>query len=74
MILKTFLIFGDLSLDDSYKINSYKKMCVAYWPIRNCFELIFEHDDNPGQLARPNFDLKRHKFLYKKKFHENQYL
>ena len=24
MILRIFLIFGDLSLDDSYKINSYK--------------------------------------------------
>jgi hypothetical protein len=28
MILGIFSIFGDLSLDDSYKINSYKKMCV----------------------------------------------
>ena len=25
MILRIFLIFGDLSLDDSYKLNSYKK-------------------------------------------------
>ena len=29
MILKIFLIFGDLSLDDSYRINSYKKMCIV---------------------------------------------
>ena len=28
MILRIFLIFGDLSLDDTYKIHSYKKMCV----------------------------------------------
>ena len=28
MILRIFLIFGDLSLDDSYKLNSYKKKCV----------------------------------------------
>ena len=34
MILKIFLIFGDLSLDDSYKINSCKKKCVmvSNWP------------------------------------------
>ena len=29
MILKRFLIFGNLSLDDSYKINSYKKKFVV---------------------------------------------
>ena len=31
MILKKFLIFGNLSLDDSYKLNSYKKS-VYYLP------------------------------------------
>ena len=31
MILKKFLIFGNLSLDDSYKLNSYKKKrCVTH--------------------------------------------
>ena len=30
MILRIFLIFGDLSLDDSYKLNSYiKKVCMG---------------------------------------------
>ena len=28
IILSIFLIFGDLSLDDSYKLNSYKRKCV----------------------------------------------
>ena len=30
MILRIFLIFGDLSLDDSYKLNSYRKKSVYY--------------------------------------------
>ena len=32
MILWILLIFGDLSLDDSDKINSYKKKCVYQIP------------------------------------------
>ena len=28
IILRIFLIFGNLSLDDSYKLDSYKKKCV----------------------------------------------
>ena len=30
MILKKFLIFGKLSLGDSYKKDSYKKVCNAF--------------------------------------------
>ena len=31
MILKIFLIFGNLSLDDSYKLDSYKKSVYYVW-------------------------------------------
>ena len=34
MIRSIFLIFGDLSLDDSYEINSYKKKCVLQFPTK----------------------------------------
>ena len=51
MILRIFLIFGELSLGDSYKLNSYKKnMCIIqeghdmncfYLPVRRIFDVNF---------------------------------
>ena len=37
IILKIFLIFGDLSLDDSYKLDSYKKKCVI---VSHCYKIL----------------------------------
>ena len=31
VILRKFLIFGNLSLDDSYKLNSYKKSVYLFF-------------------------------------------
>ena len=56
MILNIFLIIGDLSLDDSYKINSYKKS-VYYNGHQSSVDCLFGENCKPYREDLGHFSI-----------------